>query len=278
MNSFPLDPTDIEILRFIGEVCDRAEVEWILVGAMARDVQLQHRANVSAGRATTDIDIAVIVESWAGFALLVAAFTQTQQFGHARSAHKLLGTDSGSFPGRKVDIVPFGGVEDEGSAIRWPPDGAHVMSVVGFKEALATAETIRIADFDIRVVSVPALAALKLIAWLDRRMEDSKDAVDFERIIRTYEHVIGERMFQGLEFEILKEVDFEMEKAAAQILGVHVASACAASTVEVIKGLLQADRDRSLLIAQMDAGKFSSGQQLQAPQQVEFFEKGLLGT
>jgi predicted nucleotidyltransferase len=278
MNSFPIDPTDIEVLRFLGEICNQQSVEWILVGAMARDIQLQYRANVSAGRVTNDIDIAVAVDSWESFAILVDALTRTAQFARTRSAHKLVGTEGGPFVGREVDIVPFGGVESEGSAIRWPPDGAIVMSVVGFEEALATCETVRIENFSVRVASVPALAALKLLAWLDRRMEDSKDAVDFERIIRTYEHVIGEeRMYEGREYQILEAVDFDREKAGAQILGAHVASACALSTVAVIKGLLQTDMDRNLLIAQMDAGKVPSGERLQAPQQIEFFEKGLLG-
>jgi predicted nucleotidyltransferase len=35
-----------------------------------------------------------------------------------------------------LDIVPFGGVEDSQRRIALPPDGATVMSLLGFAEAL----------------------------------------------------------------------------------------------------------------------------------------------
>lgn len=69
--------------------------------------------------------------------------------------------------------------------IAWPLDGADVMNVSGFQEALATAEAIRLpggVPFD--VVSLPALALLK---WQERKYTArDKDAADLWLLLRHY--------------------------------------------------------------------------------------------
>lgn len=60
-----------------------------------------------------------------------------------------------------VDIVPFGDIEDEKHAVRWPPDMEFEISVLGCKEALQMTEAVIIDEVEIRVVSAslhPSLA------------------------------------------------------------------------------------------------------------------------
>jgi predicted nucleotidyltransferase len=250
-------------------------VEWFLVGAMARDVQLLHKAQVQTGRITNDIDIAVLVDSWNDFEILIEAIVESNLFELTSSTQKVRGSEFGPFADKEVDIVPFGGIESVGSLLHWPPDGMTEMSVAGFSEALAATETVSFDDFEIRVPSVPALAALKLTAWLSRRNETTKDAVDFERIIRTYEHVVGVgRIYSEEEAEVLEAAEFNMEIVSAQLLGGDVRGVVSPSTFRVIVALLESSDLRNKLMDQMEGGKLASGQRLRAHEQLQHFEIG----
>jgi predicted nucleotidyltransferase len=276
VSSNSIDPQDVEVLRFLDEVCARCSVEWFLVGAIARDVQLLHKAQVSPGRVTNDIDIAVLVDSWHEFQVLLEAILETNLFERTSSSHKVCGSKFGRFAGKEVDIVPFGGIESVGSMLYWPPDGMTEMSVAGFSEALAATEPVRFGEFTIRVASVPALAALKLTAWLSRRAETTKDAVDFERIVRTYEHVVGMgRIYSEEEADVLEAAGFHMETVSAQLLGGDVRRVISTSTFGAIVDLLESNDLRNRLIDHMEGGKFASGQRLRADEQLQHFEIGL---
>jgi predicted nucleotidyltransferase len=76
-----------------------------------------------------------------------------------------------------IDLIPFGGVA-EGDTIAWPPDRDTVITVAGFEDALAASVQVQVnATLSLPVVSLAALAILKLFAWQDRKTND-KDALD----------------------------------------------------------------------------------------------------
>jgi predicted nucleotidyltransferase len=168
-----LDRSDLEVLSLVKDSCQNANIDWMLVGALARDVHLVHLAGISSGRAKTDVDIAVAVESWSEFERLKSSMIDTGKFRLTNMTQRLLGI--GPFIGRQLDIVPFGtGIEETESQIRWPPDAATAMSVAGFNEAFNSSVTCEIDGQEIRLASVPGLAILKLIAWQDRHAETTK--------------------------------------------------------------------------------------------------------
>ncbi|MEK6770751.1 MAG: hypothetical protein AABY62_03815 [Pseudomonadota bacterium] len=64
-----------------------------------------------------------------------------------------------------VDLVPFGAIERPDRTIAWPPSGSVVMSVFGFREALAATIPVLLPErITAQVVSLPALAILKIAA------------------------------------------------------------------------------------------------------------------
>ncbi len=101
------------------------------------------------------------------------------------------------------------------TVIRWPPDATISMSVVGFQEAFESSVEYLLDSLPIRVVSVPGLAVLKLVAWLDRRHETSKDATDFAQILRAYQYVVGSDRLYGEEIGALEAADFHVDAGAA---------------------------------------------------------------
>jgi len=88
-----------------------------------------------------------------------------------------------------MDLIPFGGIEAPVGTIRWPPEFTHVMSTIGFQDALTTSQTCRVRttpDLEIQIVSIVGIAALKLLSWADGYPERRKDAIDLQFILTHY--------------------------------------------------------------------------------------------
>jgi hypothetical protein len=97
------------------------------------------------------------------------------------------------------------------------------MHVAGFSDALECAVQVKLdGSLAILVVSIPALIILKLFAWLDRKLENNKDAEDIFTILRQYADAGNEDRPYGERVSILEEDDFELGDTM-QISGVPFA-------------------------------------------------------
>ena len=167
----------------------------MLVGAMARDVLLLHVYGVKIPRATADVDIALAVSDWAAFHQLRNAMLASGKFiSRTTILHKLAHVA----PDIPIDLIPFAGVEDSRGNIAWPPENAEVMSLIGYREARAAAITVQLPDGEqIAMVSLPMLAVLKVLAWIERhRTEPRKDSRDLDAILGNYLQAgNGERLY-----------------------------------------------------------------------------------
>ncbi len=206
-----------DVVRDVVRASEGAKAEIFVAGAFARDLWLQFAHYMGPVRATADIDCAVQCEDWEAFHRISAALVASGF--HAPSTkrpHRFV--HSG---GISVDLVPFGGIERRDRTIAWPPDGSHVMNLVGFAEAFRSTVTFRLpGDVAVPVASLAALAMLKLLAWRDRRLvEPGKDARDLHLILRTYfEAGNQERAFVEIS-ELADRDDFDIEHAGAELLG-----------------------------------------------------------
>jgi len=194
----------------------------LLVGAMARDLLLHHAHNIPVDRATEDIDLAFALADWEDFAALRAALIASTYF----EAHRTLVYKFFHRRRRQVDLVPFGGLELPGGSIAWPPTGDEVMTVVGFREALASATDVLLPESQrVLVVSLPMLAVLKVIAWSDRHITaPRKDAADLLLILKSYLDAGNQqRLYE--EAAHLLDSNFDYERAGAWLAGHDAAKA-----------------------------------------------------
>ena len=83
----------------------------MLIGAAARDILIRNVAGSPPQRATSDIDIAVAVNSWSEVACLTSSMDPTRGGAH----HFLV-------LGIEVDAIPFYGIESRDRTITWPND------------------------------------------------------------------------------------------------------------------------------------------------------------
>jgi predicted nucleotidyltransferase len=121
------------------------------------------------------------------------------------------------------------------------------MNVAGYREALAAAEQVELGvGFVVRVASLPSLAVLKLFAWNDRGLEDSRDARDFATLLRSYSEAGNEDRLYGDEISLLQAVGYDIDRAGARLLGKDAARIIAPPTRSQVMALLNdpARRDR----------------------------------
>ena len=160
----------------IGAVTRTAQAnstEFLVIGAFARDIWLRHCHGIAPKRKTVDVDVALLVSGWEHYERFRSALVETEGFSECQDPDhpQRLYDPAGS----ALDLLPFGGVDEKRGhdlVIRWPTDGTE-MSVLGFREAWSTAATFIVPHgtdrYELRVLTIPSLAALKLVAWSDRR-------------------------------------------------------------------------------------------------------------
>ena len=62
-----LDAEILEIIELLISVCGASDIEPLLVGAVARDIHFLHVHGIPSGRATADVDFAILIHSWDAF-------------------------------------------------------------------------------------------------------------------------------------------------------------------------------------------------------------------
>lgn len=162
-------PVPVAVLRELRERAAALDVELLVIGAAARDMVVQAATQGQPARATLDVDVAVAVDR-GGF----EAFTRDLQRVR-KSEHKFL------LLGVEVDVVPFGPIEEDRSVVL---NEGHRLDVTGVAEAARSAVTVDLPDgLKVKVASLPAQAALKVLAWRDRHRDNSKDGLDLRQIL-----------------------------------------------------------------------------------------------
>ena len=233
----PLDPSILHILTVMNQVAVEQGCPYIIVGATARDLLLYHVFGIPAMRATQDVDFAIAVENWEKFQNLRSALFATDQFAPGRVEHRLfLKTPQGATQ-IPIDLIPFGGVA-EGDTIAWPPAMDTVMTVAGFEDAIVASVQVQVsATLTLPVVSLAALAILKLFAWQDRKTSD-KDALDLYRVLSTYADAGNTDRLYESEISLLEQANYDLELAGAALVGLDGRQLSSPATAARLRTLL----------------------------------------
>ncbi|HEY3295365.1 MAG TPA: hypothetical protein VGL38_07995 [bacterium] len=247
--SATIDPATAGLIADLDAVLRPLSIEYMLVGAAARDAIFQSVFNIHTGRKTVDVDFSVQVAAWVNYEAMASALVVGKKFTKDTKQRQRFF----HHPGTVVDLIPFGGIEDAKGAIAWPPDGGFVMQAVGMREAMDNAVTLRVRSdpsLDIKVCSPVGMAILKLISWADRKTRGGeKDAVDLLFLMREYLNV-PEIHPRGDDSDIWSE-ERPFEEASARLLGRHIASLASTSTRTILERILieEARTDGSMLLA-----------------------------
>lgn len=236
-----LDQVSIDLLLAVDSTAAALGVTYCIIGAFARDVILGLCFGIDTGEATRDIDFGLMMNDWAQFDELRARLIARKEFAeHSSVPHRL------TFRGvRRLDIVPFGGIERKPGEIAWPPEFGTVMSTVGLRQAHAHALHIQIAEGkSVPFVSPAALVLLKLIAWSERGSAvDRRDVRDLGLLLKTYLRAGNEERLYGEHAALLDEPDFDYDAAGARILGRDLAGIAGGDTRARLEQILEQGMD-----------------------------------
>jgi predicted nucleotidyltransferase len=232
-----------KLIADVQAVAVELNVPTMLAGAFARDRHALYAHGIDPARQTEDIDIALVVENWDAFRDFKQHLIRTGCFSEVPSARQRLRHRS-DLP---VDLVPFGGVETETRQVDWPPGGEFRMNVFGFQEAYSASLPVRLpGPVDAQVVSLPALALLKIVAWQERHYDQpGKDAADLALIARNYLAMGNEKRMWEEFLSWTEENNFDADRAGARMLGVDIAALLDEAGRERIAAIIagQADTD-----------------------------------
>lgn len=182
------------LLETIADVTQRHGLDFFIIGAIARDINLAGNTELNSPRTTEDLDIAVRVATIDQFQSIVSGLADTGFF--ALIAHnpiRLLYKNS-----IELDLLPFGDIETENREVHIPvAGGAFVLNVPGLEEVeQAIAELALASGSRIRYCSLEGLVLLKLIAWHEKP-ERTKDREDIEHICKVYFEYAGNEIFEA---------------------------------------------------------------------------------
>jgi len=242
-----------KVLARIDEVAREARVDYLVVGATARSLISLDLLGRRPERQTRDIDIAAEVDSWAEFDSLVRKLDR-----YDNSVHRFI------VEGTEVDVVPYGGIEQEDRKILWPDD--HAMNVLGFREAVRTAQTVLLpGGIIIKIPSIPALALLKTLAWADRHYSDTRDALDLATVIDWYSSGRYQEQLYGEDLHVLERFDYDPPSAGAWVLGSRIPALLDSGGIAELLRILDDDELMGKLTRDMKSPR--AGRVLQAMSQ-----------
>ena len=274
----PLPEDVLRVVRLIDHAAASLDIPFLLAGAAARDTVLVNLWGMRAGRATADIDFAFSVRDWTHFHELRDALVATSVFQRLRHQEQRLAyTDPEHGFSIPVDLVPFHGVARADQKIEWPPEGDFVMNVAGFEEALVSALLIEAEPgLVVRVTSIPGLLLLKLVAWLDRNVINSKDADDIFTLLKSYASAGNEARIYEHEYELLETFGYDLTLVGAYLLGRDAERIAGKETAHQVRELLTSERHIDRLLSQIVGVAASAERSRTAEDILQRFRSGFL--
>ncbi|HEX8658295.1 MAG TPA: nucleotidyl transferase AbiEii/AbiGii toxin family protein [Hymenobacter sp.] len=234
---------------------DRFGIDFYIVGAVARDIWLSQVHQEPIRRMTKDLDLAVLLTNNDQYEALQAWLTEKEDFTRTtHSAFCLLYQPAGEAGSVAVDLMPFGAIADAAGDVYFSTRGMERLSTVGYEAVLSGAATMTTPTGQHwRVVTLPGLVALKLIAWQDRPEKRGKDALDVRSLLQRYFDLEQEAIYAG-HHDLFDENDSADTGLFLQLVATRVLG-------RQLRGLLQSGPVRTrlldLLRAELQAGEQS---------------------
>ena len=252
-----IDQETIDICELVNKVAKQLNIKFFLIGALARDLIMIHGYNIDTLRATLDLDLGLLVNSWEEYELLRNELLSDGKFIEGDQVQRLI-----FLPDSLVDIVPFGGVNRGASKYTWPPKHNIEMGVIGFKEALENSITITlrsIPKLDIQCASIAGIAMMKIISWNENQDTRKKDAEDLGLILRNQIYMIdGDEIAGMVEDYMALTEDYDDDGAAVFYLGKEMSSLVEPETksklIEILERETNQDITDKLVISMISMG------------------------
>ena len=204
-----------ELLGALERGFSKFNIDYYLVGALARDIWMKGVYDTPPKRATTDIDFGVLIKDSEMFSELREYLIKHEEFTpYKENSFVLIWKDK-----TQVDLIPFGELEKEG-VVTIKGTGFTSMNVEGFKEVYEEATTeVKLEDKrQFKVCTLPGIVILKLIAWDDRPEMRGDDIKDIAEIIQYYFH-FNDTVIWEQHSDLFSDPDIDLMQVASRFMG-----------------------------------------------------------
>ncbi len=213
-----LHPSIAEMLKAMETVLREFDVDFFLVGAVARDIRLAAGEEFTARRKTNDVDIAVLMDNEEQFYAIKEALVATGEFEEsAIKPIKLIYKEA-----MEVDLLPFGEIENGDRELQLSKHALLVMDMSGFKEVYPFVDTITVSEgLSLNVCSLEGLVMLKLIAN-DDNPSRTKDITDIEHFLEVYFDLNADEIYKDyMDVMDLYDTDINeyLQLVSARVIG-----------------------------------------------------------
>jgi predicted nucleotidyltransferase len=213
-NKIRQEKSILQILEALERGFVKFDIDFYLVGAVAREVWMRGLKDITPRRATSDIDFGILIKDSGHFAELKDYLISKEGFrGYKENAFVLIAPDL-----RQIDILPFGEIEKEGK-VTVKGTGMTTIFVDGMKEVFE--EGVPEVSFEekitFKVCTLPGIVLLKLIAYDDRPEIRRDDLIDISDILLHFFNIYDEIIWS--EHNDLFGDSKSLEKISARVLG-----------------------------------------------------------
>jgi predicted nucleotidyltransferase len=193
----PLTAAQLHALRTLHAAYPDAEIALIGATALAFHIDMAWRTSI-------DLDLVIAVP--------LADLDPMKLPGWRR--HPKLEHNWRTDQGVLVDLVPAPSDALDIGELVWPASG-HRMNLTGVRQAFQSNKVQLETDLSIAVASVPAIAIMKMSAFVDRPYEREKDLKDLAHILNEYPSLDDDELFS----DEIRAMGLDLGAARAFVLG-----------------------------------------------------------
>lgn len=172
-----------DVLQNIATACTHLDIDFFVVGAIARNMWYAHGGKEPSG--TRDIDFGVFVADHDVYNELKNYLEERYEY--KMSVDNAFGLDTPD--GKRIDLLPFGQIANNGEVII-RGSGVTRIKLDGFNEVYqyGSVDT-KVENDAYKACSIAGIVILKLIAYDDRPDRRIKDIKDISRICQNYPEI-----------------------------------------------------------------------------------------
>ncbi len=229
-----------EMLTALERGLNKFDIDFYLVGAVARDLWMSAIHDIPPSRITGDIDFAVFIDDKGTYENLQKYLIDIEGFSPYKGNAFVL-VWKGFI---QVDLLPFGEIEDKNDSVTVEGSGLTSLNMPGFKEVyddgLPEVELEEIHKF--KFCTLPGIVILKLLAWQDRS-EIRRDYIkDVSNVLKHFFNMYDEEIYEKHN-DLFGDLDLHL--IAARVMGREMNKIAKRNDVlyNRIKGLLEVNTE-----------------------------------
>ena len=233
-----LDPQLSEMIAALERGLKKFDIDFYLVGAVARDLWMSAIHDIPPSRITRDFDFAVFINDQGTYENLQKYLIDIESFSpYKGNAYVLVWKNS-----IQVDLLPFGEIEDKNGSVNVEGSGLTSINLPGFKEVyddgLPEVEIEEIHKF--KFCTLPGIVILKLLAWQDRPEIREGDIKDVSNVLKHFFNMYDEEIYEKHN-DLFDDDNLDLHLIAATVMGREMCKICKRSDIlyNRIKDLLE---------------------------------------